>query len=1429
MDDLIRAARTRIKKKQEEMLSSADLIEQARIRNAYNGGAAKPDNYIKREKTVTPAGPYTPTIKPVQATATPIKPAPVPTATPIKPAPLPTVNRIKPVSPDSPLFNGYPFVRDYTRTAQNALNTFHEQNALTAAKKNLDAETSLYGAGLSYASGDYDTADELATQAQKKAIEDKRTTQTKQGDALLQRIQSGEKIEAAQQTPDEFNKIMTGASYTQPVLINGTWIDMPAQYAQETNEKINADREKSKDTNRQAAQIKGASNAVKHDIDVTNYLSRPDFAEKSAANAVQNPTVQEAFSVMNVDIPNPAQFVADNRNALKQLPVYVLNNTRTGLDLFNNYMMLTDDEISVYNYIFNTRGRDSADEWLGGFKDVYNMRQGKYISDNTNPAYVAYASGLMNTPEGIAQWFKDDGNISSWQAANAYARENTSGVGRVGYDLLYNVMNMAPSIAVSYATGGLVNPLAGQIAGAAVTGAGAGGNAYGQALREGYDPSQARVYGALIGASETSLQYLLGGVSALGGKATGNVAKKAIGKIDKAMLRVAVESGIDALGEGAEEYLQSILEPVIRNVVLDENNEIKPFSEDALYDGFIGFLSSILLGAPGTVRSSAEISSLGKTVNTDVMQQSLLDFGINQGVETEAFRQAEHIKKKLQEDKKVTPYEWGRLVVEASAELAKKHNVGSAEDANANQDANNNIYAAQETQAQGQTEAHTPEMQRIIREYQNSVDPVLLDFYNGQRPDLDHVNIGSLSGERARAVSDILGFDVDGYTVEFTNDSRIHTRNEHDPSVNNNKDKITPEEVARIQYVIENFDGVEPGKRDHFGRNNRDGSPSKTIVLKKRVNGTYVIVEAVPDTDSRTATVITTRIEDAKKRGGHVAHEKTYASTPETTMPDSLKNNISNDSGNVNTSSQLNAATTPLYNINGELVIAKPDYDTYLANADDSLTNPDIANPQRVRAFERIENMRRQIQRERTKLMQTVIEQTGMTREQAAEYVTLLDSITYDPEIVESAKDPAALEQAILDFDKYRKKTERDIMDIENSVSVSNDIAALTGEQLKNLYRARSKALSEYAKAQKLGLSDADLRVVRDIETGRTTIQELPNDITSRNIISYYKAKQAYKSISGKIKEYNRQIRMRNFSAATALLEESDNFSNSKVGLLLAANTPGRNIQNTANNSEAAQRIYDFLIGSNDQNNALIKRTMEHYRSIIRELNLKQKPVYEMEGIYDLINERAVRKGLGKATDRTGTGRLSEADLVQLMGEGLLSAKEIAATGADVAKIQNAVRVFRGVYNDLFNQVNLVRMQNGYEPVKYRKNYFPHFKDVERNAFVRFLETIGMIDEGALDPTLTDLPTEIAGRTETFKPGKTWFANAMERLGNKSGFNSLIGFEVYLGGALNEIYRTETIQRLRAFEAALRWKYSRDGRDAIVDLMKSDLDQGCIG
>ncbi|MEG2420782.1 MAG: hypothetical protein RSB55_04470, partial [Oscillospiraceae bacterium] len=46
----------------------------------------------------------------------------------------------------------------------------------------------------------------------------------------------------------------------------------------------------------------------------------------------------------------------------------------------------------------------------------------------------------------------------------------------------------------------------------------------------------------------------------------------------------------------------------------------------------------------------------------------------------------------------------------------------------------------------------------------------------------------------------------------------------------------------------------------------------------------------------------------------------------------------------------------------------------------------------------------------------------------------------------------------------------------------------------------------------------------------------------------------------------------------------------------------------------------------------------------------------------------------------------------------------------DWDKVRNSVEKFRGIYNDLFEQMNATRIANGYEPVDYRAGYFPHFQ-----------------------------------------------------------------------------------------------------------------------
>ena len=50
-----------------------------------------------------------------------------------------------------------------------------------------------------------------------------------------------------------------------------------------------------------------------------------------------------------------------------------------------------------------------------------------------------------------------------------------------------------------------------------------------------------------------------------------------------------------SMAEGFEEYLQAIIDPAVRNVVLDENNEVKPFTKDALYQGILGAISGGLI------------------------------------------------------------------------------------------------------------------------------------------------------------------------------------------------------------------------------------------------------------------------------------------------------------------------------------------------------------------------------------------------------------------------------------------------------------------------------------------------------------------------------------------------------------------------------------------------------------------------------------------------------------------------------------------------------------------------------------------------------------------------------------------------------------------------------------------------------------------
>lgn len=152
------------------------------------------------------------------------------------------------------------------------------------------------------------------------------------------------------------------------------------------------------------------------------------------------------------------------------------------------------------------------------------------------------------------------------------------------------------------------------------------------------------------------------------------------------------------------------------------------------------------------------------------------------------------------------------------------------------------------------------------------------------------------------------------------------------------------------------------------------------------------------------------------------------------------------------------------------------------------------------------------------------------------------------------------------------------------------------------------------------------------------------------------------------------------------------------------------------------------------------------------------------------------------------------------------------------AKINQAVQVFRDIYNDLYNQINETLLLNGQEPAPFRKNYAPHFtKDKPDTLLGKVRFALGLGKDSSLN-----LPTDIAGITDSFRPGKKWFGNLLQREGEITDYDAVAGFDQYIETAADVITLTESIQKLRALEDQVRYTLSDEGVQAKIDAIRAN-------
>ena len=158
-----------------------------------------------------------------------------------------------------------------------------------------------------------------------------------------------------------------------------------------------------------------------------------------------------------------------------------------------------------------------------------------------------------------------------------------------------------------------------------------------------------------------------------------------------------------------------------------------------------------------------------------------------------------------------------------------------------------------------------------------------------------------------------------------------------------------------------------------------------------------------------------------------------------------------------------------------------------------------------------------------------------------------------------------------------------------------------------------------------------------------------------------------------------------------------------------------------------------------------------------------------------------------------------EDKLVQRFGEGKITLEELKSSTKNWEKVEEASSVFRNLYDDFLGKINAERVKFGYDAIPKRKDYFRHFEEM-----TGFVNQFGFIFKSS------DLPTEISGLTQIFKPGKPFSTTELARKGKTTAESAIKGLENYLEAASKQMFHIDSVQRVRALEKFIRFAGKED-------------------
>ncbi|MBR5180207.1 MAG: hypothetical protein IKW90_15635 [Lachnospiraceae bacterium] len=158
---------------------------------------------------------------------------------------------------------------------------------------------------------------------------------------------------------------------------------------------------------------------------------------------------------------------------------------------------------------------------------------------------------------------------------------------------------------------------------------------------------------------------------------------------------------------------------------------------------------------------------------------------------------------------------------------------------------------------------HTEREIQIMKEYIESTDTDVRDFVDSVlsgKDKLNYVTVAFISTKAAKRIYELTGKTTYGNRVILDISAVKHIEKRHGSEGNQDHSMSNPDDIARIGYVIMNFDEISWDGETSLNHIDENGKPAPKIQFSKKIDGTIYVVQTVSACKSKKNYIVTAYI-----------------------------------------------------------------------------------------------------------------------------------------------------------------------------------------------------------------------------------------------------------------------------------------------------------------------------------------------------------------------------------------------------------------------------------------------------------------------------------------------------------------------------------------------------------------------------------------